>query len=102
MAKQNSTKSAKSADTKITVNEARCKRCGICAAFCPVGVFVEDEFGLPAVKYPEKCIMCMLCVVRCPDFAVEVESLKEKKAPRTYRGALKRPRFDVHIKNVEL
>jgi len=58
---------------KVSINEKWCKKCGICAAFCPRGVFVSDDFGLPIVKYPEKCIKCMLCVMRCPDFAVEVE-----------------------------
>ena len=52
MAEKNSDKTAKSSDAKVTVNESRCKRCGICTAFCPTGVFVEDEFGLPLVKYP--------------------------------------------------
>ncbi len=80
MTEQRSTKSARSPGAKVTVNEALCKRCGICTAFCPVNVFVEDEFGLPIVTHPEKCIKCMLCVVRCPDFAVEVEPLKEEEA----------------------
>jgi 2-oxoglutarate ferredoxin oxidoreductase subunit delta len=58
---------------KITVNRNWCKPCGICIAFCPTGVFVADSFGRPVVKHPEKCIKCMLCVIRCPDFAIEVE-----------------------------
>ena len=62
---------------KVTVNEVWCKKCGICIAFCPKGVFVADEFGLPLVKFPEKCIGCMLCVIRCPDLAIEVEKQQE-------------------------
>ena len=57
---------------EITINEKWCKKCGICIHFCPNGVFVSDDFGLPVAKYPEKCIKCMLCAVRCPDFAVDV------------------------------
>ncbi len=68
----------KKSGAKITVNAKWCKRCGICSAFCPQGVFVPDEFGLPIVKYPEKCVKCMLCVVRCPDFAIDVEDLDKK------------------------
>ncbi|MDP3789000.1 MAG: ferredoxin family protein [Candidatus Omnitrophota bacterium] len=62
----------------ITVNERWCKKCGICIAFCPQGVFVPDDFGMPLIKYPEKCVKCMLCVVRCPDLAVEVKDTGEK------------------------
>lgn len=58
---------------EIIVNEKWCKKCGICSYFCPKGVFEPDDFKLPIVKHPEACIRCMLCVVRCPDFAVEVE-----------------------------
>lgn len=69
----NSNKAKNEQTAKVEVNAQWCKRCGICIAFCPRGVFVADDYGLPIVKYPENCIKCMLCVVRCPDFAVEVE-----------------------------
>lgn len=65
-------------EIKITINKKWCKKCGICSAFCPKEVFTCDDFGDPTVKYPQKCIKCMLCVVRCPDFAIEVEEIKEK------------------------
>ena len=61
----------------ITVFKAWCKKCGICIAFCPTAVFTSDDFGLAMVSKPEKCIKCMLCVIRCPDFCIEVEPLKE-------------------------
>jgi|TARA_B100000315_G_scaffold197794_1_gene189173 2-oxoglutarate ferredoxin oxidoreductase subunit delta len=67
----------KRSGAKVTVNEAWCKKCGICIAFCPTAVFTADDFGLPIVDKPEKCIKCMLCVIRCPDFCIEVEPLKE-------------------------
>lgn len=63
--------------SKITLNEKWCKKCNICIAFCPKEVFIPDDFGLPIVKHPEKCIRCMLCVIRCPDFAINVESKEE-------------------------
>jgi 2-oxoglutarate ferredoxin oxidoreductase subunit delta len=62
----------------ITVNEKWCKKCGICIAFCPKGVFVADKFGKPVVKHPEQCIKCMFCVARCPDFAVDVKESAKK------------------------
>ncbi len=57
---------------KISINEKWCKRCGICAAFCPAHVFETDDFGVPEAVDAKRCIKCMNCVVLCPDFAVEV------------------------------
>ena len=56
----------------IDIYKAWCKACGICAAFCPAGVLERDEEGYPYVKYPEKCINCGWCEMRCPDFAITV------------------------------
>jgi 2-oxoglutarate ferredoxin oxidoreductase subunit delta len=56
----------------ILVNSDWCKRCGICSAFCPAGVYETDDFGLPSPVHAAKCTMCMMCVVLCPDFAIEV------------------------------
>lgn len=77
--KQTDSLNKRKANVKITINAKWCKKCGICVAFCPQGVFVSDEFGMPIIKHSEKCIKCMLCVIRCPDFAVDVEEIKEKK-----------------------
>jgi len=56
----------------ITINEKWCKNCGLCVTFCPRGVFSSDEFGKPVIKDNDNCIKCMLCVIRCPDFAIDV------------------------------
>ena len=58
---------------KITINGKWCKKCTICASFCPKKVFDVDEDGGPVVARPEDCIACRLCELRCPDFAVKVE-----------------------------
>lgn len=57
---------------KIEINEKWCKKCGICAAFCPKNVFDCDEDGKPSAARPQDCIGCRLCEMRCPDFAVTV------------------------------
>lgn len=57
----------------ITVNKKWCKKCGICAAFCPKKVFDVDEDGSPIPARPEDCVGCRLCEMRCPDFALKVE-----------------------------
>ncbi|MBN1885972.1 MAG: 4Fe-4S binding protein [Candidatus Krumholzibacteriota bacterium] len=49
-----------------------CKGCEICVAFCPKNV-LEMENGTVKVARPDDCIKCMLCELRCPDFAITVE-----------------------------
>lgn len=63
---------------RIEIFDAWCKRCGICAAFCPEGVLEIDEEKKPRVVHPEKCTGCGLCEIRCPDFAISVQ-VEEKK-----------------------
>jgi 2-oxoglutarate ferredoxin oxidoreductase subunit delta len=41
-------------------------------AFCPKAV-LEMEGGKAKVARPGDCIKCMLCELRCPDFAITVE-----------------------------
>ncbi|MDY6832363.1 MAG: 4Fe-4S binding protein [Thermodesulfobacteriota bacterium] len=54
------------------VNRDWCKSCGICVHFCPKGVLVLDDQYKAVARYPEKCICCKLCELRCPDLAIEV------------------------------
>ena len=65
---------------KVTINEARCKGCGLCADFCPKAVLALDgakhnEKGYhPAyAKNPQDCIGCAICATMCPDVAITVE-----------------------------
>jgi NAD-dependent dihydropyrimidine dehydrogenase PreA subunit len=34
---------------------------------------VANESGYPEAKNIDDCILCMLCELRCPDFAIKVE-----------------------------
>lgn len=61
----------------IRINEAWCKRCDICIAFCPRDVLAAGDGGIPRVINLPACTFCLLCVLRCPDFAVEVIEDKE-------------------------
>ena len=63
----------------ITLYPAWCKKCGLCAAFCPAGVYERDASGAPVVAHPEKCTLCRMCELRCPDFAISVEEKEEPK-----------------------
>ncbi len=58
---------------KINIDRHLCKSCGICVDLCPTSVFIFDESQMyPVPENIEKCIKCMFCELRCPDFAVEV------------------------------
>jgi 2-oxoglutarate ferredoxin oxidoreductase subunit delta len=58
---------------KINIDRNLCKACGICVDLCPTIVFeYEDSQNFPVPAHVDKCIKCMLCELRCPDFAVEV------------------------------
>lgn len=55
-----------------------CKGCGICVNFCPKGVLeLSGEDKAEAVR-PQDCICCILCELRCPDLAIEVQMEQEK------------------------
>ena len=57
---------------KIEINVKWCKKCGICASFCPKKVFDLDVLGTPSVALAENCVGCLQCEYRCPDFAIAV------------------------------
>ncbi len=52
-----------------------CKSCGICYGLCPKNVLSPDAEGKPVVTNADACILCKLCELRCPDFAIRVEGI---------------------------
>ncbi len=62
---------AKKKDVTITINEAWCKGCVICVELCPESV-LEMRSGKAKVAHLDQCSACMLCELRCPDFAIVV------------------------------
>ncbi len=57
---------------RLVINRDWCKGCDICVAFCPEKVLELDEEGKVTAPMLERCTYCMLCELRCPDFAIEV------------------------------
>jgi 2-oxoglutarate ferredoxin oxidoreductase subunit delta len=82
---------------KIDIYNAWCKACGICVAFCPTGVLAKDEVGYPYVKDIDKCINCGWCEIRCPDFAITVESKAKDKRKGEERGGEKEPKGEEEV-----
>jgi 2-oxoglutarate ferredoxin oxidoreductase subunit delta len=65
---------------KINVISRYCKGCEICVVLCPADVLDMKEFKVNVARI-EDCTECMLCELRCPDFAIEVvESGKKGRA----------------------
>ena len=64
--------------TVVEIYESWCKKCGICAAFCPAGVLAQSASGKVVIQDAERCTGCQLCELRCPDFAIHVRPAKEK------------------------
>lgn len=62
----------------ITIN-GWCKKCGICATYCPKKVYDSHDGKIPVIARPEDCVGCLLCEQQCPDFAVSVEADKNEQ-----------------------
>ena len=64
---------------KVTINQDKCKGCGLCATACPKKIIVfSDEINSlgykPAVITDmDSCLGCAMCAVMCPDTIIEVE-----------------------------
>ncbi len=67
------------AKKELMINTAWCKGCGICAAFCPKNV-LEIVNEKVSIARGSDCILCGLCELRCPDYAIY---LKEKEGETT-------------------
>ncbi|HCY88347.1 MAG TPA: ferridoxin [Desulfobacteraceae bacterium] len=61
----------------LAIDEGRCKKDGICAAECPMGIiqWKKGEFPAPAKQAPALCINCGHCVAVCPHAALAHEQL---------------------------
>lgn len=67
---------------ELRVYRSWCKRCGICVAFCPKMALEKDPAGYPRWKDQKACVLCRLCELRCPDFAIEVLGEGEREDER--------------------
>ncbi len=60
----------------VSIVIERCKGCGYCVEFCPLGVLgMSASFNVKGYHYPEviaaeRCSGCDLCGMFCPDFAI--------------------------------
>ena len=63
-------------NVRVFILEERCKGCGICIEVCQPRVLELSEKvnahgrRVPRVVHPDKCLVCGLCEMLCPDFAI--------------------------------
>jgi uncharacterized protein (DUF362 family)/NAD-dependent dihydropyrimidine dehydrogenase PreA subunit len=58
-------------ESRLEVDEARCRQCGMCEASCPAGAMHRQGRGI-AID-PGRCIKCLCCQELCPEEAVRVK-----------------------------
>ena len=83
-------------DRKILIIQDRCKGCGFCVEYCPRDVLeMSDEFNAkgyhpPRVKDISLCVVCNLCEVICPEFAIFTDE-SAARAMEAKKGGGKSP-----------
>lgn len=55
--------------SKITINEEKCKGCGLCQKSCPVNA-IKGEGREKRIINQDKCIKCGTCLSNCPFKAI--------------------------------
>ncbi len=55
---------------QYVINEAKCRKCGLCARTCPARAIIGKPKQLHTID-TELCVKCGLCMTKCPAKAIE-------------------------------
>ncbi|MBW2438048.1 MAG: 4Fe-4S binding protein [Desulfobacterales bacterium] len=72
-----------------SVDNNRCKGCGLCVTVCPKNVLeistkVNAKGYFPAYQArPEDCIFCALCCTMCPDVAITICEIEQEATAKS-------------------
>jgi len=63
----------------LTINQADCQQCGICADSCPIDIISMEDNGFPYVSEEgaQRCILCGHCEAVCTTLALKNNRLPE-------------------------
>jgi NADH-quinone oxidoreductase subunit F/NAD(P)H dehydrogenase (quinone)/NADP-reducing hydrogenase subunit HndC len=50
---------------KFEVDEARCRKCGLCFKACPAGAVTWEKKRTARIDR-DKCVQCLACYTACP------------------------------------
>ena len=55
------------------IDGTKCSGCGICVDICNMDVLrLDPSSGKTYIAYPEDCMTCYECALKCPEQAIEV------------------------------
>ena len=86
--------------TLFSIDEKKCKRDGICAAVCPLGIIEtanENALPVPSPDADELCIKCGHCVAVCPTAAFSHAEMTPDKCSPVRRDWLQDPEKTEHF-----
>lgn len=55
---------------QLTIDDARCVRCGECASECPAGIIAMND--IPEIIDEQRCFRCLHCYAVCPTGALSI------------------------------
>ena len=62
------------------IEPRRCIGCNVCVDVCPMDVIrLNERTNKAYIKYLRDCQSCMLCEVECPEDAIQVMALFERR-----------------------
>ena len=71
---------------KLSIENERCKGCGLCVSVCPKKVLELSEEVNPTGYFPayqarpEDCNHCAICCMMCPDVAISITETADDAA----------------------
>lgn len=73
-----------------SIDSGLCTGCSICVQACPLDTIrLSVETGKAYIAYPEDCMTCYRCEIKCPAGAIFVHPFKEL-LPQPFPGLLER------------
>lgn len=65
-----------------SIDYKACTNCGLCVDLCSMDVLrVDSVINKVVIKYPEDCMCCYMCEIKCPTGAISVSPYKRRRIP---------------------